>query len=132
MFYHLQILRRLPLPNIFPKRGFATSPKTRAARDAISPNGIAPLFCFFLYEALLYLPPMYQTPFFTDCFPLLIPKSLHHFDLSHKFCVLKLIRSLKRHISTLRERVRPYSDPQFKSSCFFKCDLQVYFWVVSF
>ena len=59
-------------------------------------------FVFFLYEALLYLPPMYQTPFFTDCFPLLIPKSLHHFDLSHRFCVLKLIRSLIKHVSTLR------------------------------
>ena len=80
-FYHLLIFRHLPLPNIFPKKGFATSPKMGAARDAISRKGITPPFCFFLFGALLYLPPIYQTPFQTDCFPLLIPKSRHHFDL---------------------------------------------------
>ena len=99
LFYHFLFL--LPLPIIFLNIGFATSPNIRPVRDAISPIGIVPPFCFlFLF---LYLPPIRQIPFSTDCFTLFIPKSLHHFDLLCKFYVLKLIRSLIKHINTLRE-----------------------------
>ena len=68
-----------PTKNFFNK-GFATSPKNGAAAETSSPIGspfpLCPLFVLFLN---LLLPPMYQTPFLTDCFPL-IPTSPRRLD----------------------------------------------------
>ena len=59
----------MPLPNIFPSKGFAISPSIGAPIDAKSLNGIAPPFCHFFR-----FPPMCQMPFFTDCFPRILKK----------------------------------------------------------
>ena len=67
-------------------------------------------FVFFL---LFYISPQYNKDpflFFTDCFPLPIPRSPHHFDLSCMFCALKLVRFQTTHINTQKEN-RPISAP---------------------
>ena len=61
----------------FFNKGFATSPRKGAAVDAISPKGIAPPLCLLLYRLLLH--PIYQKPFLTDCFPLILINH-HQFD----------------------------------------------------
>ena len=76
IFFTLLFL--LPLPNILPKIGFSISPKIGAPIDARSPKGIVPPLCL-LFGALLYLPPIYQTPFFTDCLPLTLFKKYTFF-----------------------------------------------------
>ena len=69
---HRRLLLRLSPKKIFNK-GFATSPRNGAPADAISPKGIPVPLCF-LYRLFLSL--MYQTPFLTDCFPLIVTN--HH------------------------------------------------------
>ena len=68
-FSHLRLLLRLP-PKFFFNKGFATSSRIGAAADAISPKGIPLPLCFLIYR--LFSPPIYQTPFLTDCFPLVL------------------------------------------------------------
>ena len=68
------LLRLRPLPKIFPNIGLAISPKIGAPIDASSPIGIPAPFCF------LFFFPIYQTPFFIYCFPLVILRNRHHFD----------------------------------------------------
>ena len=80
---HRRLLLCLPPKNFFNK-GFATSPRNGAAADAISPKGI-PLPLCFLYR--LFLSPIYQTPFLTDCFPLIVTNH-HLFNWLHMFYVL--------------------------------------------
>ena len=64
-FYHLLALLfiLLPLPNTLQKIGYAISPKIGAPIDARSLKGVALPFCPLLLGALLYLPPICQTPF---------------------------------------------------------------------
>ena len=60
-----------PTKNFFNK-GFVTSPKSGAAAETSSPIGSPfPLCPLFVLCLNLFLPPMYQTPFLTDCFPLI-------------------------------------------------------------
>ena len=80
---HRRLLLRLP-PKLFFNKGFATSPRNGAAADAISLKGI-PLPLCFLYH--LFLLPIYQTPFLTDCFPLILTNH-HLFDWLRMFYVL--------------------------------------------
>ena len=67
------LLRLRPLPKNFPSTGLANSPKIGAPIDASSPIDSPAPFCFTF-------PPIYQTPFFTYCFPLVILRNRHHFD----------------------------------------------------
>ena len=71
----------IPRPIIVLKIGFAISPYTGVARDAISPKGIAPPFWVFFFLFFL-LPPMYQTPFFIDYFPLSIKNGKNKYKLN--------------------------------------------------
>ena len=68
-----------PTKNFF-NIGLATSPKNGAAAETSSPISspfpLCPLFVLFLN---LLPPPMYQTPFLADCFPL-IPTSPRRLD----------------------------------------------------
>ena len=47
-------------------------------------------FVFLPYPFFFFFPPNIPKAFVTDCFPLLIPRNLHHFDLLCIFCTLKL------------------------------------------
>ena len=54
----------------FLKTGFAISPRTGAARDAISPKGIAPPFCFLLFVCFfIYFPLCIRLLFELTVFP---------------------------------------------------------------
>ena len=83
-------LRLLPLKKILNK-GLAISPMNGAAADAISPSDRPFPLCFlYIFLPLLFLPPIYLTPFLTDCVPL-VPTNLCQFDWLHMFCALRSV-----------------------------------------
>ena len=82
--YHLL---RQP-PKKFLNKVWAISPRNGTAAEAISPSGKPFLLCFLYIFFLLFLPPLYHTPFLTDCFPL-IPANRHQSDWLCMFYVLE-------------------------------------------
>ena len=63
-----------------------------------------------LYLFVFFFSPIYQTPFFIYCFPLVILRNRHHFDEEHMFCVSKWVRSLLKCIN-IQTGNRPILSP---------------------